>query len=46
MKQIQKILDIINQFDYVVKIAKAALAGYDAFNKELQNQLGNGEKQR
>lgn len=41
MKQIQMIVDAIKKIEFVVKIARAFLAGFDTFNNELKKSLGD-----
>ena len=39
MNQIRKITEFIQKFDYIVKVAKAVLAGFDTFNDELNKSI-------
>lgn len=50
MEKIRALLSGINKFDYAVKILKAAIVGFEAFNDELERSLpektlkGNGKE--
>lgn len=44
MKQIQAIVDGIKKIEFIVKIAKAVLVGFDAFNAELQKSVTDGKE--
>jgi hypothetical protein len=39
MKQIKSLVEFFQRFSYIVKIAKAALAGYEVFEAELAKSL-------
>ena len=46
MKQIKNIIEVINKFEYIVKIGKALFAGFDTFNEELNKTVKNDEKEK
>lgn len=41
MDKIKMLLGGIKKFDYAVKILKAAIVGFEAFNEELEKSLPN-----
>ena len=44
MNKIKMMVEFIQKFDYVIKIAKAAIAGFDTFNNELNKSIVNEKK--
>jgi len=39
MNKIKSLVEFVQKFDYVIKIAKAVLAGFDKFTEELNKEI-------
>lgn len=39
MNKIKNLVEFVQKFDYIIKIAKAALAGFDTFTSELNKEI-------
>ncbi len=46
MNKIKNLVEFVQKFDYIIKIAKAALAGFDKFTEELNKEISPSKSEK